>query len=142
MNDAGGRMLQAELDKILMRDSLRLVQPLPAVWQAAYALREDFAAFRGHFPDYPILPAFVQICMAQHILFLALKRELALTRVSVAKFTGRAGPGVNLQVSCSAVTGVSDGAQGWDCVLRVCGQEKYGNVSMPDISKFRLFFRN
>ncbi|MDR1243117.1 MAG: hypothetical protein LBM00_10125 [Deltaproteobacteria bacterium] len=135
-------MLQAELDKILVRDSLRLAQSLPAVWQAVYALREDFAAFRGHFPDYPILPAFMQICMAQHILFLALKRELELTRVSVAKFTGRAGPGVNLQVSCSAVTGLSGDAQGWDCALRVCGREESGNVFSADISKFRLFFRN
>jgi 3-hydroxymyristoyl/3-hydroxydecanoyl-(acyl carrier protein) dehydratase len=134
-------VLQAELDKILISGSLCLVRPMPAVWQAEYDLREDFIAFRGHFPVYPILPAFTQICMAQHALSLALKRKLELIRVSTAKFTGRACPGVNLLVACSVAAEAPDGAQGWDCVTRVCGKQGSGAASVTDVSKFRLFFR-
>jgi 3-hydroxymyristoyl/3-hydroxydecanoyl-(acyl carrier protein) dehydratase len=134
-------VLQAELDKILIRGSLCPVQPMPAVWQAEYDLQENFIAFQGHFPDYPILPAFMQICMAQHALSLALKKKLELIRVSSAKFTGRACPGVSLLVVCSAAAEAPDGAQGWDCVTRACGKQDSGAVSAMDISKFRLFFK-
>jgi 3-hydroxymyristoyl/3-hydroxydecanoyl-(acyl carrier protein) dehydratase len=134
-------MLQTELDKILISGSPCLVRSTPAVWQAEYELQEDFIAFRGHFPVYPILPAFTQICMAQHALSLALKKKLELIRVSTAKFTGRACPGVNLLVVCSAAAEASDGAQGWDCVTRACGKQEAGKASVTDISKFRLFFR-
>jgi 3-hydroxymyristoyl/3-hydroxydecanoyl-(acyl carrier protein) dehydratase len=134
-------VLQAEFDKILIRGSLCPVQPLPAVWQAEYDLRKDFIAFQGHFPAYPILPAFVQICMAQHLLSLALKRKLELIRVSAAKFTGPACPGIILQLVCSAAVEAPDGAQSWDCVTRVREIQNPGNASAADISKFRLFFR-
>jgi 3-hydroxymyristoyl/3-hydroxydecanoyl-(acyl carrier protein) dehydratase len=134
-------VLQAELDKILICGSLCLVRPTPAVWQAEYDLREDFVAFQGHFPGYPILPAFVQICMAQHALSLALDRELELIRVSAAKFTGRACPGVKLLVACSAAAEAPGDAQGWDCVTRACGKQGSADASAADISKFRFFFR-
>jgi 3-hydroxyacyl-[acyl-carrier-protein] dehydratase len=136
-------VLHAELDRILRGDSLCLARALPVTWQAVYALPEDFIAFQGHFPAYPILPAFMQICMAQHVLSLALRRQLVLVRVGVAKFTGRAGPGTDVQVTCSAASaGAAPAASVWDCGMRVYFRQETGNASGTDISKFRLFFED
>ena len=55
-------------------------------YELTYRFGEDFAAFSGHFPGHPILPAFVQLLAGQCALQLRLQRDIVLRRVKRAKF--------------------------------------------------------
>lgn len=36
-----------------------------SAWERPYCFPESFTGFAGHFPGNPLLPAFIQICMAR-----------------------------------------------------------------------------
>lgn len=75
---------------------------------AHYRTKKDHAIFKGHFPDYPILPGVVQVeMMAQatsFIVFLlyanpmAMKMDVALLAVSEAKFRKPILPEMDLRI--------------------------------------------
>lgn len=75
---------------------------------AHYRTKKDHAIFKGHFPDYPILPGVVQVeMMAQatsFIVFLihknpmAMKMDVALLGVSEAKFRKPVLPEMDLKI--------------------------------------------
>ncbi len=52
----------------------------------------DFTGFRGHFPGHPILPAFVQLMMAECAVRLHDSRSWSLRRVERGKFLKPIGP--------------------------------------------------
>lgn len=65
-----------------------------------YCFSDDFIGFSGHFPQYPVLPAFVQILTA---LTLAEDLEgytLSVQRVERAKFHIEIKPGQEVEVQC------------------------------------------
>ena len=51
-----------------------------------YRFGADFIGFAGHFPGYPILPAFVQVLTAQTLIEEHSGRHLELATVEKAKF--------------------------------------------------------
>lgn len=100
-------------------------------WLCSYDLKADFIGFSGHFPEYPILPAFIQVKMVQHMLQTALGTPLRLSRISRAKFTGQARPGDRLLVECSTVESTREG-KGWTCLISAGSDNQ--------IAKFRIYF--
>ncbi|MBL0716151.1 MAG: hypothetical protein JJV98_20900 [Desulfosarcina sp.] len=59
----------------------------------AFCFAPDFIGFAGHFPNDPLLPAFVQTRIAQTLIEVALSRTLVLRTVSQAKFRRPIRPG-------------------------------------------------
>ena len=51
-----------------------------------FVLRPDFPIFAGHFPDHPVLPAMVQMIMAEMTLEAWQKKSLQTTAVRQGKF--------------------------------------------------------
>jgi len=66
----------------------------------SFCFRPEFIAFRGHFPGNPLLPAFVQIQMAQAVLESAAQTPLQLERIDNAKFREPLPPGKSVRVHC------------------------------------------
>jgi 3-hydroxyacyl-[acyl-carrier-protein] dehydratase len=53
---------------------------------------DDFIGFRGHFPGHPVLPAFVQLLMAECAVRLHSPAPMSLRRVERGKFLRPIGP--------------------------------------------------
>jgi predicted hotdog family 3-hydroxylacyl-ACP dehydratase len=66
----------------------------------SFCFPPEFIAFRGHFPGNPLLPAFVQIRMAQVMLESAAQAPLQLERIDNAKFREPLPPGQSVRVHC------------------------------------------
>ncbi len=59
---------------------------------------DDFTGFRGHFPGHPILPAFVQLMMAECAIRRHRGAPLSLRRVERGKFLKPIGPNESVTV--------------------------------------------
>lgn len=59
----------------------------------SYCFAPDFSGFQGHFPGYPVLPAFVQILAAQTALEERAGQALRLEQLKRAKFMRTIAPG-------------------------------------------------
>jgi len=55
-------------------------------YELTFRFAKDFTGFRGHFPEHPVLPAFVQLLMGQCALGIRSARAWSLRRVKRAKF--------------------------------------------------------
>ena len=55
-------------------------------WELTFRFGADFTGFRGHFPGHPILPAFVQLMMAECAVRRHSTRSWSLRRVERGKF--------------------------------------------------------
>jgi 3-hydroxyacyl-[acyl-carrier-protein] dehydratase len=66
-----------------------------------YRFKPNFIGFRGHFPGYPILPAFVQILTAITMIEEHKKYRLELTTVEKAKFHLPLHPDLEIEVTCA-----------------------------------------
>jgi 3-hydroxyacyl-[acyl-carrier-protein] dehydratase len=87
-------------------------------WQRQYVFGAGSAVFDGHFPEHPVLPAMVQILMAQMTLEEALGGPLNLCAIVQAKFTAPLGPDIVIELR------VQQGRRAglWDCALHCAGQ--------------------
>ena len=65
-----------------------------------YRFSPDFIGFSGHFPGYPILPAFVQILTALTLAEEQRGHPLELAGVENAKFHIQLRPGQEIKVEC------------------------------------------
>ncbi len=65
-----------------------------------YRFAEDFPGFAGHFPGYPIVPAVVQVRMAQTLFERGNGRSFSLRGVDHAKFLLQLLPLQELEVRC------------------------------------------
>ncbi|MDY0190910.1 MAG: hypothetical protein RBR22_09275 [Desulfuromonas sp.] len=65
-----------------------------------YCLPPDFIGFSGHFPGYPIVPAVVQVFMAQLVAEQHLSMRLPLSSVERAKFHRQLQPLDIIDVQC------------------------------------------
>jgi 3-hydroxyacyl-[acyl-carrier-protein] dehydratase len=70
-------------------------------WVQTLRLPPDFIGFAGHFPDNPLLPAFVQIRIAQTLIEAAVSRRLVMTGVFQAKFKHPIRPDETVRVTVS-----------------------------------------
>ena len=66
-----------------------------------YRFKPNFIGFQGHFPGYPILPAFVQILTAITIIEEHKKCHLELATVEKAKFHLPLHPDREIEVKCT-----------------------------------------
>ena len=66
--------------------------PVDQGWELTFRPGADFTGFRGHFPGHPILPAFVQLMMAECAVRLRSRRPWSLRRVERGKFLKPIGP--------------------------------------------------
>jgi len=82
---------------------------------------DDFTGFRGHFPGHPILPAFVQLMMAECAVRLHNTRSWSLRRIERGKFLKPIGPNEPVTVCWQEQPG--DGGLRCSFTLRV-GAEK------------------
>lgn len=96
---------------------LQSLSPLGAeIWEQEYTLPPDFIGFSGHFPEYPLVPAVVQVMMAQHTIDQALgqafDRPTTLRQVSHAKFLAQIFPDSLVRVRVERKD-----ADTWHCTL-------------------------
>lgn len=89
-------------------------KPLPydGGWTWRFCFKEDSAVFAGHFPGHPVLPAVVQLLMAQIALEECSQRG-NLTRVPQAKFIAPIEPGDDIALFLSR--GRREDV--WECTL-------------------------
>ncbi len=66
--------------------------------QRSFQFTEDFVGFAGHFPGYPILPAVLQILLAQLVAEQIVGKPLQFLALERAKFTQQLRPGDQIQV--------------------------------------------
>ena len=92
-------------------------RPLPeGGWTRRFCFAEASEVFAGHFPGRPVLPAVVQILLAQATLEQCVP-AFRLFRVPQAKFLAPLGPGVEMELRLTP--GRAVGA--WECVLQAVG---------------------
>ncbi len=65
-----------------------------------YRFRSDFIGFSGHFPEYPIVQAFIQILMAVNLIEQHQGCRLKIATVEKAKFHKPLGPDQEIEVEC------------------------------------------
>ena len=85
-----------------------------------YCLPEDFVGFAGHFPNYPIVPAVVQILMAQLVAEQHLDSSLQLGSVDRCKFQRQLKPLDLIDVYCQRKQVRSKMVI--DCKLKIAGE--------------------
>ncbi len=68
-------------------------------WQW-FCLPDDFVGFQGHFPEYPIVPAVVQVLMAQIVAEEMLQLKAAISAVERSKFHRQLHPDDIIGVHC------------------------------------------
>ena len=133
----------AEFDRLLLSGPWRQEDR----WQAVYAILPEFTGFSGHFPDYPLMPALMQILLAQHFADKVRGRAGELLDISAAKFTGQIRPGDRVAVS-AAVLSSGKVETVWEFKLYFSGVENPATAFEPGATAgwslaagFRLGFR-
>ena len=71
----------------------------------------DFIGFDGHFPDYPILPAMLQVLLGIIVSEELYGQKLALQKLDKAKFTAQIQPGQSITVSCKITRPAAENLQ-------------------------------
>ncbi len=80
-------------------------------YELVFGIAEDFTGFSGHFPEFPVLPAFVQLLIGQCALEIRSQGPWGLRRVKRAKFMKTISPGQALTVRWHEQV-LEDGMQG------------------------------
>ncbi len=81
-----------------------------------YVFSPDFIGFSGHFPAYPILPAFVQILSALELAEEQVGEPVELAAVKNAKFLQEIQPEQEINIQCRER--FIDGRAGCDVTIR------------------------
>ena len=110
--------IMAEFDRLLLSGPLQHA----GRWQAVYAVFPEFTGFSGHFPDYPLMPALMQVLLAQHFVGKVCGEPGELLDISVAKFTGQIRPGDRVAVS-AALLSSGEAESVWNFKLYSSGVE-------------------
>jgi len=74
-----------------------------------YSFDRNFVGFSGHFPGYPILPAVLQLLLAQLLIEKQKRCKVRITSIVRAKFLSEIRPEDEITVQCLDVS--SDGDQ-------------------------------
>ena len=86
--------------------------PEQGAWRQIFCFAADSVVFAGHFPGHPVLPAVVQVLMAQ-VALEAMGQSADLACVPQAKFLAPLGPDVDILLTLSK--GRREGR--WECTL-------------------------
>jgi 3-hydroxyacyl-[acyl-carrier-protein] dehydratase len=63
-----------------------------------FLFNEDFIGFDGHFPDYPILPAVLQVLLAQMVAEQLVGKKMDFSSLTRAKFSEQLRPDMPIDV--------------------------------------------
>ncbi len=85
----------------------------------SFCFEDDFLGFAGHFPDYPILPAVLQILLAQMVVEQVQGQRLMLLSAERAKFSRQLRP--KDQIDVEVIIGENQGDLHCKCQLRCEG---------------------
>jgi 3-hydroxyacyl-[acyl-carrier-protein] dehydratase len=96
MNDIHTAINQAALGETKQSDNSLIEQ--------CYRFKDDFIGFQGHFPGYPILPAFIQILLAQQLADTFWEMPIKLIGINKAKFLLELKPNQKITVICEKAT--------------------------------------
>jgi len=88
-----------------------------------------FVGFSGHFPSFPVLPAFVQVVAAQTVIESFLERPMRLHEIVNAKFLLPVRPGQVIEARCTRNKAQDD--LRWGAVLSIDRQR---------VASFQLIF--
>jgi len=113
--------------EILAASLTDVCQKEPGKFCKTYLFPLEFVGFSGHFPGNPVLPAVVQIMMAQTTIEEYEQQSLELRTVSKAKFQVPLLPNQEIEICCKK--NPSMGLQ-YDISLNLAGDQA---------SRFRLF---
>lgn len=69
-----------------------------AGFETTFHFDKGFIGFQGHFPQYPVLPAFVQLLLGQCAVAMRNARNWRLLRIQKAKFLKTIRPGQTINV--------------------------------------------
>jgi len=74
----------------------------PMAGEQSFCFDAGFVGFSGHFPDYPILPAVLQVLLAQLLAETVMGSTLAVVALNRAKFMRQVRPGdqIDISVTC------------------------------------------
>lgn len=92
--------------------------------EQSFCFDQNFIGFAGHFPEYPILPAVLQVLLAQLLAEQVIGMPLAVISLTRAKFVQQLRPGDQIDVSLSCQE--KDGALHCAAELQVAGQRAAG----------------
>lgn len=70
----------------------------PGTFVRSYCFSPDFIGFSGHFPGYPILPAFIQVLMVVSLAEELKGHDLRFSSLEKAKFQNKIFPGQEIEV--------------------------------------------
>lgn len=79
-------------------DSKTMANQTLQEWKRYYMLPATSLAFAGHFPERPVLPAVVQVLMAQMTVEEVVGKPLRLLNIAQAKFSAVLGPDMEIRV--------------------------------------------
>jgi len=90
-----------DLKQAIITSAVGRIEELPAdTIKQRYRFAPDFIGFSGHFPGYPILPAFIQILMALTVIEQHRDCRLQVSSVEKAKFHIPLRPDQEIEVEC------------------------------------------
>ena len=90
-----------ELKQAIITSAVGCIEELPTdTVKQRYRFAPDFIGFSGHFPGYPILPAFIQILMALTVIEQHRDCRLRVSSVQKAKFHIPLRPDQEIEVEC------------------------------------------
>jgi 3-hydroxyacyl-[acyl-carrier-protein] dehydratase len=74
----------------------------PMAGEQSFCFDEEFVGFSGHFPEYPILPAVLQVLLAQILAETVIGSTLSVVALNRAKFMQQVRPGdqIDVRVTC------------------------------------------
>ncbi len=90
-------------------------------WARSYCFAPEFVGFSGHFPGYPILPAFVQILMVVTMAEEVKGRSLNVSALERAKFQKEVFPGQEIMAQYRE--GITKGKTKLEATLTVAGNQ-------------------
>lgn len=88
-----------EMRKALRESALAEAELTATAGRQRFCFVPEFVGFAGHFPGYPILPAILQLLLAQLLAEQLSNQPLVLRSLSRAKFTRQIRPQEEVEVS-------------------------------------------
>lgn len=106
--------------KAIQEAALAPAQITDMVGVQRFCFDQNFMGFSGHFPGYPILPAVLQVLLAQLLAEKIVGSKLSVVSLTRAKFLQQLRPGDQIEVHLSC----REKGDSWHCSseLQVAGQ--------------------
>jgi len=98
-------MIRVEIEKTALTD-INLSGPNSGTQE--FRPTADFIGFNGHFPDYPILPAMLQVLFGVLVSEKILGEKLILKKLDKAKFMAQIKPDEKIAVTCKIIQPTPD----------------------------------